>query len=93
MAINDYAYPCDKGTGIPLGYHHFQGGASGNKVVCIYCGKSPAESITIKWVEPPKPPPRVYDPSLYREPHFPPVIQCGGGVSVTPPYPKVTSYN
>ena len=31
-------YPCDKGTGTPLGYHHFQANAQGI-AVCVFCGK------------------------------------------------------
>lgn len=33
-------YPCDMGTGQPLGYHHFQASPSGI-VVCMKCGKKP----------------------------------------------------
>jgi hypothetical protein len=35
-------YPCDRGTGYPLGYHHFQASPNGI-VVCIYCGERAAK--------------------------------------------------
>lgn len=31
------AYPCDRGTGMPMGYHHFEASPNG-VVVCRYCG-------------------------------------------------------
>jgi len=33
-------YPCDKGTGTPLGYHNFQANVNGY-TVCTLCGKKP----------------------------------------------------
>lgn len=33
-------YPCDRGTGSPVGYHKFSG--TGGIVVCEYCGKGPS---------------------------------------------------
>lgn len=33
-------YPCDRGTGRPVGYHHFQTSPSG-VTACTFCGKRP----------------------------------------------------
>lgn len=33
-------YPCDRGTGHPMGYHHFEANPNGI-VVCRYCGRKP----------------------------------------------------
>jgi hypothetical protein len=33
-------YPCDRGTGTPLGFHHFEASPNG-VVVCRYCGRKP----------------------------------------------------
>lgn len=37
---NTTAYPCDRATGNPVGYHHFQASPNG-VAVCIYCGRKP----------------------------------------------------
>ena len=34
-------YPCDRGTGTPMGWHSFTGTPEG-MVVCTYCGRQPA---------------------------------------------------
>jgi hypothetical protein len=34
-------YPCNAGTGWPMGYHHFEANAQG-VVVCTLCGKKPS---------------------------------------------------
>lgn len=34
-----HVYPCDRGTGSPQGWHHYQASQSG-AVVCVYCGKA-----------------------------------------------------
>lgn len=39
-SINTKFYPCDKGTGTPLGYHHFQANSNGF-VTCTLCGARP----------------------------------------------------
>jgi hypothetical protein len=31
-------YPCDRGTGTPMGYHRYEAGSEG-VVFCIHCGK------------------------------------------------------
>lgn len=31
-------YPCDRGTGWPQGWHHFQAGPNG--ICCVFCGKA-----------------------------------------------------
>lgn len=33
-------YPCDRGTGTPMGYHHFVASPLG-VVVCTLCGATP----------------------------------------------------
>lgn len=33
---NTTAYPCDRGTGTPIGWHNYQAGPNG--VCCTYCG-------------------------------------------------------
>jgi len=47
-------YPCDRGTGTPVGYHKF--GASGGVAVCEYCGKFAAQAP-----KPQRPPYPVWD--------------------------------
>lgn len=34
------AYPCDRGTGSPVAYHHFEASPNG-VVICRYCGRKP----------------------------------------------------
>jgi len=38
MDIKTNLYPCDRGTGRLIGYHHFEASPNG-VVVCRYCGK------------------------------------------------------
>jgi hypothetical protein len=36
-ATSTKVYPCSRGTGMPVGYHHFEASPNG-VVVCQYCG-------------------------------------------------------
>jgi hypothetical protein len=45
MTIGDYIYPCDAGTGRPMGYHNFTATPGG--VVCSLCGQVPGQIKTI----------------------------------------------
>lgn len=38
MDIRTNIYPCDRGTGRPTGYHHYEASPNGI-VVCRYCGR------------------------------------------------------
>jgi hypothetical protein len=38
-------YPCDKGTGTPMDYHHFEAGPTG-VICCRYCGATPKVTFT-----------------------------------------------
>lgn len=38
-------YPCDRGTGIPTGYHSFQANPLGI-ICCVYCGVKPNPNST-----------------------------------------------
>lgn len=40
MDLKTNLYPCDRGTGWLIGYHHFEASPNG-VVVCRYCGKKP----------------------------------------------------
>ena len=33
-------WPCDRGTGWPVGYHHFQLSPGATVAVCVFCGKA-----------------------------------------------------
>lgn len=42
-------YPCDRGTGVPSGLHHFQLAVGQQRAACIYCGKvGPGPSFDVK---------------------------------------------
>lgn len=32
-------YPCDRGSGLPVGWHHFQLSPGARVAVCVFCGK------------------------------------------------------
>ena len=40
VSVSIKVYPCDRGTGKPIGYHEFAASDSG-VVVCRYCGQRP----------------------------------------------------
>lgn len=39
VGTNLQLYPCDRGTGTPSGFHHFQLTPGQMRAACIYCGK------------------------------------------------------
>lgn len=46
-----HAYPCDRGTGTPLGYHHFQWTPGARFPVCIFCGKVAPNAVPASAIE------------------------------------------
>lgn len=46
-----HVYPCDRGTGTPLGYHHFQLTPGARFPVCIFCGKVTPNAISASAIE------------------------------------------
>lgn len=39
MSVETNLYPCDRGTGMPTGWHHFQAFPDVDLIVCVFCGK------------------------------------------------------
>ena len=46
-----HAYPCDRGTGAPIGYHHFQISPGTKHPVCVFCGKVAPNAISASAIE------------------------------------------
>ena len=46
-----HVYPCDRGTGAPIGYHHFQISPGTKHPVCVFCGKVAPNAISASAIE------------------------------------------